>query len=164
MKVLVLSDSHSALSFMRLCIQAVGPDVVIHLGDHYDDGEALAEEFSNIRFYQVPGNCDRYRYDLNVPETLVESIGGARFLMTHGHRHGVKQGLSKLIRDAHGVRADAALFGHTHTAHCEMDDGMWVVNPGSCGYYGGSAALIKVTDGKISDCRILRQSDMSAGL
>lgn len=160
MKVLVLSDSHSALSFMRLCIRMIEPEVVVHLGDHYDDGEVLAEEFSDIRFYQVPGNCDRYRYDLNVPETLVENIGGARFFMTHGHRHGVKLGLSKLISDARSVGAQAVLFGHTHQDLCRQEDGMWVVNPGSCGYYGGSAALITVANGKISDCRILRQSDM----
>jgi putative phosphoesterase len=145
---------------MRLCIRMIEPEVVVHLGDHYDDGEALAEEFSGIRFYQVPGNCDRYRYDLNVPETLVENIGGARFFMTHGHRHGVKLGLSKLISDARSVGAQAVLFGHTHQDHCRQEDGMWVVNPGSCGYYGGSAALITVANGKISDCRILRQSDM----
>lgn len=160
MKVLVLSDSHSALSFMRRCVRMLAPDVVIHLGDHYDDGEALAEEFPQIRFYQVPGNCDRYRYDLNVPETLVENIGGVRFLMTHGHRQGVKMGLSRLIADARSVEAAAALYGHTHQDYCQLHDGMWVVNPGSCGYYGGSAALIIVDNEKISGCRILRQSDM----
>ena len=35
MKILVLSDSHSTLSFMRLCIQSLCPDAVVHLGDHY---------------------------------------------------------------------------------------------------------------------------------
>ena len=45
MKILVLSDSHSAISFMRQCMDSVRPDAVIHLGDHYDDGEVLAEEY-----------------------------------------------------------------------------------------------------------------------
>ena len=160
MRVLVLSDSHSALSFMRYCIGILAPEVVIHLGDHYDDGEALAEEFSHIRFYQVPGNCDRYRGNMNVPETLVESIEGVKIFMTHGHRHGVKMGLSRLIADARSVGADAVLFGHTHASYCEKEDGMWIVNPGSCGYHGGSAAVLSVSDGKISDCRIFRQPDM----
>ena len=61
MKILVLSDSHAALGFMRLSIDAVKPDAVIHLGDFFDDGTAMAEENPHIRFYQVPGNCDRYR-------------------------------------------------------------------------------------------------------
>ena len=39
MKILVMSDSHSALAFMRRCIEAVEPDALIHLGDHYDRQE-----------------------------------------------------------------------------------------------------------------------------
>ena len=46
MKILVLSDSHSSLSYMRLCIEAVKPDIMIHLGDYYDDAEAIAEEYA----------------------------------------------------------------------------------------------------------------------
>ena len=35
-----------------------------------------------------------------------------------------------------------------------------VLNPGSCGYFGGSAGLIEVSGGMIVCCRILRQSDL----
>ena len=41
MKILVLSDSHSALSFMRRCIGAVRPDAVVHLGDYYEDAQTM---------------------------------------------------------------------------------------------------------------------------
>ena len=51
MKILVLSDSHASLSFMRRCVDAVKPDAVVHLGDHFDDGQALQEEYGNIPFY-----------------------------------------------------------------------------------------------------------------
>ena len=61
MKILVLSDSHSALRFMRSCVDAVKPDAIIHLGDHYDDAQALAEEYPHIPIHAVPGNCDRFR-------------------------------------------------------------------------------------------------------
>ena len=44
MKILVLSDSHAGLSFMRRCIRTVKPDALVHLGDYYDDGAAMAEE------------------------------------------------------------------------------------------------------------------------
>lgn len=159
MKILVFSDSHSALSFMRRCIDSVRPEVVIHLGDHYDDGMAMAEEYPHIRFYHVPGNCDKYRMDRIVPETLVERVCGVKLFMTHGHIHRVKSGLGALIQDARSTQAQAVLFGHTHSHHCEFDDGLWIVNPGSCGYHGGSAALIEVANNRISDCRIIRQSD-----
>lgn len=160
MKILVFSDSHSALSFMRRCIDSVRPEVVIHLGDHYDDGMAMAEEYPHIRFYHVPGNCDKYRMDRIVPETLVERVCGVKLFMTHGHIHRVKSGLGALIRDARSTGAQAVLFGHTHESWCQLEDGLWVVNPGSCGYGGGTAALITVAEGKISDCRIVRQSEL----
>ena len=60
MKILVLSDSHSGLRFMRQCIDAVKPNAVIHLGDYYDDGQAMAQEYPHLYFYAVPGNCDRH--------------------------------------------------------------------------------------------------------
>ncbi|MBQ9762084.1 MAG: metallophosphoesterase [Oscillospiraceae bacterium] len=160
MKILVLSDSHSSLSFMRRCIEAVKPLAVIHLGDYFDDGTVMKEEYPHIRFYQVPGNCDKYRCPPFVPETLVEKVCGVKLFMTHGHIHRVKAGLGALIRDARSVGAQGVLFGHTHSALCEYEDGLWILNPGSCGYYGGSCAVLEVADNQISDCRILRQSDL----
>lgn len=43
MKILVLSDSHSALQFMRQCVESVKPDAIIHLGDFFDDGVVIHE-------------------------------------------------------------------------------------------------------------------------
>lgn len=162
MKILVLSDSHSAFSFMRRCMEAMQPDAVIHLGDHFDDGEALKEAYPGIPFYQVPGNCDRYRCPPDQPEILIPRIGGVDFYMTHGHRHSVKSYLGALLRDARACKASAALYGHTHIADCHREeDGLWVLNPGSCGYYGGTAGLITVSGGTIRDCRILKDGDLS---
>lgn len=162
MKILVLSDSHSALSFMRRCIETVKPDAVIHLGDHYEDGLAMAEENPGIPFYQVPGNCDRYRYGVRDPEIRVAQVCGVRLYLTHGHLHGVKSSLRRLIADARAAGVQAVLFGHTHSVHCSREDGMWIVNPGSCGYFGGSAAVLEVADQQISDCHMIRQSELEA--
>ena len=56
MKILVLSDSHSGLSFMRYAIRTVKPDAVIHLGDYFDDGQTVADENPHLVFHQVAGN------------------------------------------------------------------------------------------------------------
>ena len=161
MKILVLSDSHSALSFMRQCIEKLKPDCVIHLGDHYDDGQAMAEEYPQLLMYQVPGNCDKYRCPPFVQEMLVQRIGGVEFYMTHGHRHRVKLSTALLLQDARASKAAAVLYGHTHVPNCYQEpDGLWVLNPGSCGYYGGSAGLIETKDGKITGGRLLRQEDL----
>ena len=161
MKILVLSDSHSSLSFMRRCIDAVKPDAMIHLGDYFDDGLAMAEEYPHIPMYQVPGNCDRYRYHGSEPEIAVRRIFGVDFYLTHGHKHNVKMYTGLLLRDARAAGVSAALYGHTHVAECfQEEDGLWVLDPGSCGYFGGSAGLISVDNSKITDCRIIRQQEL----
>ena len=161
MKILVLSDSHAALRFMYYCIDAVQPDVIIHLGDFYQDAEALVEDYPDIRLYQVPGNCDRYRCPPDAPEIMRPIIGGVKIYMTHGHKHHVKMDIGWLLSDAREVGAKAVLYGHTHVPNCYQDiDGLWILNPGSCGYFGGSAGLIEIEDGKIIDCRLLREADL----
>lgn len=163
MIILLLSDSHSALSFMRDCVEAVKPQALIHLGDYADDGAAIHEEYPWIPFYQVPGNCDRYRWDPREPQILVPTIGGVRLYMAHGHQHKVKQYLGDLIHAARASGAAAALYGHTHQADCHREeDGLWVVNPGSCGFYGGTAALMEIENGQILSCRILTHEDILA--
>ena len=161
MKILVLSDSHSSLRFMYRCVEQVKPNVILHLGDHFDDGEALHEDFPGIPLYQVPGNCDRYRCRPGQPEILIPRIDGVDLYMTHGHKHSVKSYLGALLRDARACGADIALYGHTHVADCHREeDGLWVLNPGSCGYYGGSAGLIETANGTITGCRILKDGDL----
>ena len=161
MKILVLSDSHSARSFMRLCVEKVRPDAIVHLGDHHADGEALAEEYPQYPMYQVPGNCDAHRGFIRDPEIRTEKICGVWLYLTHGHRHNVKLSRYSLLADARAAGVQAALYGHTHQADCYQEpDGLWVLNPGAAGSYGGSAGLMEVQDGSIRSCCILRYEDL----
>ncbi len=162
MKILVLSDSHAGHSFMRWCISVVKPDAVIHLGDYYQDAEAMEEENPGIPFYKVPGNCDLHRSFIRDPETRIEKVCGVRLFMTHGHRHGVKMSLHSLVLDAKAAKVQAVLYGHTHQADCRQEGELWILNPGTCGVYGGSAGLIEAENGKILCCRILRSDDLDA--
>lgn len=155
-----MSDSHSTMRYMRLAMDTVKPDAVVHLGDHYDDAEALAEEYSHIRFHQVPGNCDRYRCPPDTLQILCYCIGGVKFYMTHGHLHGVKSILSRLIADAKAQNAQAVLYGHTHIADCRQEEDLWVVNPGSCGNAGGSVAVIEADGTTIQSCKIVQINDL----
>ena len=154
-KILVLSDSHSALSFMRLAIVKIKPDAIVHLGDLYEDGETIAFENPTVPYFGVPGNCDKFRC-FGKPELLCLPVCGVRLYMVHGHNQGVKGSLYRLLKEAREMGAQAALYGHTHRADCHREeDGLWVVNPGTCGCYGGSVALLEVEDGQILKCRIL---------
>lgn len=161
MKILVLSDSHSSLRFMRRCVEKVKPDAVVHLGDYYDDGEVLGETFPHIPVHQVAGNCDKYRCPIHAREMLCYCLGGVTVYMTHGHTLHVKSGIGGLIAEARRYGAQAALYGHTHVPDCHREvDGLWVLNPGSAGYGGGSAGILE-TDGKeITACYLLAEQNL----
>ena len=160
MKVLIMSDSHSSLGFMRMCIDKLHPDVMVHLGDHYDDGRTISEEYPHILLYQVPGNCDSRFTHLWQPEIICCSIGGVMCYMTHGHKHYVKSGAEQLLTAARVAGAKAVLYGHTHEAVCCQIGELWVINPGSCRGYSGSVALMEMENNEISSCRIIRQEDI----
>ena len=161
MKVLVVSDSHSGLSYMRCWAKLLRPQVIIHLGDYYSDGQVLADEFPNSMLIQVPGNCDLYRSIITGPEIIFTDLDGVGIFITHGHRHGVKSGTRQLLAAARGAKADVALYGHTHQPECYLcDDGMWVMNPGSCSSSGGSVGLMEIQKGKIVGCRLLYRENM----
>ena len=152
MKVLVVSDSHSGLSYMRRWARLIRPRVIIHLGDYYDDGQVLGEDFPDSRLIQVPGNCDLYRCIGHLPEVVFADLDGVGVYLTHGHRHGVKSGTGHLLAAARAAKADVVLY--------QTDDGMWVMNPGSCGSSGGSVGLMTIQNGKVRECRLLYLEDM----
>ena len=159
-KILVLSDSHSALNFMFDAVEAVQPDAIIHLGDYFDDGEVLHSEYQAIPFYQVPGNCDCYRCDPKIPQIKIEEIFGVRFYLTHGHRHDVKLTRRRLEKDARECGVQAVLYGHTHIPDCRQEEDLWILNPGTCGYGDRTGGLILLENGEIRSCRILHEEDL----
>ena len=156
MKILVLSDSHSTLRIMRSAVAGIKPDAIVHLGDFWGDGEVIKEEHPQIPVFQVPGNCDSENIGLWEPSTLCCKVCGVRLFMTHGHIHRVKSGLYHLKEDAKAAFADAALFGHTHRPYCALEDGIWILNPGSCGNGGRTVGIIETENGQIMGCKILR--------
>ena len=143
MKILVFSDSHSSLRFMRRCIDKLQPHQVIHLGDYYDDAEALTELFPHIRMHQVAGNCDKYRAPIHARTMLCYNLGGVMTFMTHGHQQQVKSGIGGLLSEARRYDAKVVLYGHTHVARRDYMDGRYIINPGS------------VADGSMTDAGYL---------
>lgn len=159
MKLLVLSDSHGCRSFMRRCVEVVQPRAIIHLGDHYDDGQILAEEYPQIPVYQVPGNCDLHRLYCPDSEIRVLEFEKVRLYLTHGHRHGVKRGLFRLLADARAAGAQVVLFGHTHMAVCFDEDGLRVMNPGAASW-SGSCGVLELRDGNVIHCSVIQSADL----
>lgn len=147
MKLLVFSDSHGRTSPMLDLIRAEQPDAVIHLGDGRADLEPLFWEWPELKLFSVPGNCDGWTGE---PAQRLVELEGMRFLLCHGHSYRVKSGLGGLLEEAKRLEVQCALYGHTHVAHREQVEGIWLFNPGSVGAYRAEYGVIEVQNGVVT--------------
>ncbi len=84
MKIAVFSDTHGSVSRLPLIKASLKDiDAVLHLGDLAPDGAKIASELG-VPCYAVLGNCD---YTHGEPYERVETLGGVRMFLTHGHRY-----------------------------------------------------------------------------
>lgn len=130
MKLLVFSDSHGNLAHMVDAVEREAPDLVLHLGDCWRDGEELGYACPGLPLEQVPGNCD---FHPGAAQERLLRLEGHTLFVCHGHTLGVKQGCGGAIRAAQAQGADLLLFGHTHRADSGEADGLFWMNPGSVG-------------------------------
>lgn len=144
MKLLVVSDTHGDTYSLKSAINA-RPDaeVVIHCGDGNSEFEKFKSLYPEKHFIGVRGNCDFCSSASNI-ETI--TLEGKKIFVTHGHLYNAKYGLFSLVCAAREAKADLLLFGHTHNALEDYDDGLYIVNPGSCHGLGASYAYIDVTE------------------
>ncbi len=144
MKILVVSDTHGDMFSLRAAVDA-RPDaeVIIHCGDGNSEFTRLRTIYHDKHFIGVRGNCDFATTAANV-ETI--TLEGKKLFITHGHLYNAKYGLYNLVCAAREAGADLLLFGHTHHALEDYDDGLYIVNPGSCHGYDASYAYIDVTE------------------
>lgn len=145
MRILVVSDTHGNETGILEAYRAVRPvDMVIHCGD----GEAdtwLFEAAEAIPVLRVAGNCDT---GSGAPRERIDEWNGKRVLVCHGDRYGVKTGYSSLAAKGRELAAHAVLFGHTHRALAETDQGLLLLNPGTLCSRAPlrSCALLEITD------------------
>lgn len=133
MKVGVVSDSHGNLPYLRKAAQGLkreGVDVIIHLGDDYDDARLLSEYCPKV--IRVPGVFSSYYQDPRIPNRLIQKFGSLKALLSHtstSHPNDLPQDLKpeKLIADK---EVDAIFYGHTHIPTLEIKEGILWVNPG----------------------------------
>lgn len=151
MKLLILSDSHREMEYMRDAVRRERPDAVIHLGDLVPDADRLAEKFPGLPVLSVRGNCD-----FSQPpraEELLRTFEGVKIFGVHGHRYRVKQTLLPVEMAARQNGADVLLFGHTHCPYCEYYNGLWMLNPGACSGRTPSYGVVQIENGTVN-CRV----------
>lgn len=129
MRILVISDSHGRVNALDKAIfEQPKAKHVFFLGDKLEDIEGLVPLYPDRIFHIVSGNCD---YNSFVKSQDVVLLDDTKVLFTHGHRFSVKNGISRLRETAKQISANLVLYGHTHIANTEYDDGIHFVNPGS---------------------------------
>ena len=126
---IVLSDSHGRVKNVEKLKPLFEENgMVVHLGDGASDLRLFAREDPE-KFIVLKGNCD---FSYGMDEYVLEAEG-VRVLCCHGHKYGVKTGLSRLVARAKELGCTVALYGHTHRAFNEVVDGVLCVNPGAAG-------------------------------
>ncbi len=147
MRILVLSDSHGRTSAIEKAIEAQPTAKhIFFLGDCTHDIEDLTYIYPDRSFYIVAGNCDGYSFYKSVDFTV---LGGKKIIFTHGHTFSVKSGLERLKAFGENENAHIILFGHTHTAITDYENGRYFVNPGSLSHGSSgfrSYAVIDIED------------------
>lgn len=143
MRILVVSDTHGNDRNLRQAILCQPTaDLVIHLGDGEAETERARLSFPEKMFLQVRGNCD---WGSSLPVTGEYTAEGVKIFYTHGHAYGVKSGLYTAVCAARERRAQVLLYGHTHNAYTDYDDGLYIMNPGSLSGWKASYGTLDIT-------------------
>ncbi len=144
MRILVISDSHKRTDIIEKILYAQSDaNNVFFLGDNAADIEDFAYIFPNKTFHILSGNCD---YFSTFPSSNIAAVGGKKIFYTHGHTLGVKSSTEQLLKTAKAQNCQIALFGHTHQPLILYEDGVYLVNPGSCSSPRNSKATYAVID------------------
>ena len=146
MKLFIVSDSHGDLYTLGAILsRAEGFDMIVHLGDGAEDLLCMREYTDGKQLVIVRGNCDSPAQKR--PETETFTVDDVTVFACHGHRFGVKYDLTRLSLAAAQRSAKLCLFGHTHVAFEETQNGVLFLNPGSA--RNGKYAIAEIRDGKV---------------
>jgi putative phosphoesterase len=132
-KIVVLSDTHVSYGSLEGRIYdkilSLEPDVIIHAGDIVIADVLIELEAITPEVYAVRGNMD---YGLSLPSERILEIEGVKIGISHpgGPPSEVKERLLKMFAQEN---VKVIIFGHTHKALIEEENGILFFNPGSAG-------------------------------
>ena len=126
-----MSDSHGDKYALEKIFEKTADtgNIFVHLGDGERELDLMRMKYPKLDIRHVAGNCD---YMSMSPNTEIIFAGDLKILCTHGHFHGVKYGTETLRSLARDNGCKAVLFGHTHCRYESLEDGIYMLNPGSC--------------------------------
>ncbi|MBN2016520.1 MAG: metallophosphoesterase family protein [Candidatus Cloacimonetes bacterium] len=116
--VLVVSDTHGNYDLLQHVLDSnILADVIIHLGDNYEDLDNCVYNRRGRKVYRVPGIFHKDYRNGSLPHTLDIEIDGWNLHIAHSP-------------DDLTHSADAMLFGHTHNWECANSIWGLMFNPG----------------------------------
>ena len=145
MRIGVVGDIHGNLSGLERAIRAMGPlDRLLFTGDGYR--ELVRAKLSlTVPVIGVEGNCD---FSTEYPAEQLFELEKYKVLLTHGHRYGVKLGLTTIGMAALEKQVDLVVFGHTHLPLNTEWEGIKLFNPGTLcperAYRGVTYGIIEI--------------------
>lgn len=144
MRILVVSDTHGDFHSLKCAVEAQPTaEIIIHCGDGAEQYQFLKDMLSDKTVIGVRGNCD---WSSMLPVTELAEVKGKKIFITHGHLYNAKFTTMQLEYAAREQKADILLFGHTHEALTDYNDGLYIMNPGSCSGYYATYGIIDITD------------------
>jgi uncharacterized protein len=137
-------------------------DAIVHLGDYLRDAEQI-QKVTDVHVIAVGGNGDGVFSKTEAIKTIDSPFG--TIVITHGHLHGAREGIDRLLYQAAECEAKAVLFGHTHTPFYGVFEGVAVINPGSLSLPSnqnqGTYAVLNIDEAGIS-CSIVNYQEPPA--
>lgn len=119
-RVAILSDTHGLLR-NEVKEELKQADVILHAGDI--NTQAIVDELrSYATLYVVRGNNDK-EWAKGIPEQHFITVEGVRFFIIHNKK--------EIPKDLTGV--DVIIYGHSHKYDVSKEQGILMLNPGSCG-------------------------------
>lgn len=123
MQIGIVSDTHGLLRPELLPLLA-NSEHILHLGDV--GNPAILDTLAKIApVTAIRGNIDTHGSCASLPETEVATLAGLHLYMLHD--------LQQLDLDPAAAGFAAVLSGHSHKPAMEWKNGVFYLNPGSCG-------------------------------
>jgi hypothetical protein len=128
MKIIVVSDTHRNFAVLDEVVgKNLDADLFIHLGDGENEFRDVHNLHPDKAMIYVLGNCD---YGMHKSSQIVTACG-YKIFCCHGHLQDLHRGGDRVVAAAHINDCKIALYGHTHLYRTEVNDGVFVMNPGS---------------------------------
>jgi putative phosphoesterase len=124
----VVGDIHGNRPALQEALGQMGSvDQLLFTGDGSRDFNSIQTGLQ-VPIVGVAGNCD---FCTLYPDEQVVVVANHKILLTHGHRYGVKQGLTRLALAGQAAAVELVVFGHTHLPMDAIWQNVHLFNPGS---------------------------------